>query len=153
MTDAETTPTAPIPPVDASMPTPEQTPPAENPPTHHHWAGNRGHFVADWVIALAVVGALLFGAVAFSTGWLGGSMAGRFAGGRGQMMARGYGFHHGFEGRGGHGGFGPGRMMRPGGQNFREQPFNPHGRGGNMGGGNGSWTLPYGSGVATQPVQ
>lgn len=161
MTDAENTPTVPISPAETPVPEAAPTPhaapaqegafPAENPPAHHQWAGHHGHFVPDWVIALVVVGVLIFGGLAFSIGWLGGSIAGHFGGHRGQMMERGYGFHHGLGGYGGGGELGRGGMMRRGGQNFREQQFDPRLRGGP---GHAGWgPMRFDSGIATPPAQ
>jgi len=171
MTSAENTPTEPIP---APEPAPDATAPmyatpAEQPvsepgatpaeqPVHAH-----GHHLTNEGVALVVVGALLFGALAFALGWFGGSMHTRFAVRRAIVMGRTYGFSQGPQGFGqgngqGNGqGYGYGRgyghgfgMGRGYGRRFMTPQGAPQGTQPNSG---GPGATPWGSNPATPPAQ
>lgn len=150
MTDAENTPTAPMPPAAAPAPDaqpPYAPPPAEQPPAQPH--AKPGHFLPGEGVALIVVGALLFGAFAFSIGWFGGRMSSRVEGRRAFMMQRGY--SHGY----GQGGFGVprghGYAMQPG-QVPQGGQADPYGYGNGMRGRGGMRFAPNGSNIATPPA-
>lgn len=147
MTNAENTPTEPLP---APQYQPAETPayayaPATDAPAPalHHTS----HHLTGEGVALIVVAALLFGAFAFAVGWFGGTMHARFAMSRGFGIERGYGrggmmggFQHpGIGGQGYGQGYGRGGRMRQwqGGQGLPGQP-------GQQGGQGYQGALPYG---------
>lgn len=111
MTDVSYQPTQPLP----TPPAPVAETPAPAPAPHHSM-----HHVTTEGVVLIVVAALLFGALAFATGWFGGSMHARFAGRQGYAIGRLYrpgmmgGYQQDGQGQGyGYGyGYGRGGMMR-----------------------------------------
>lgn len=154
MTDAENTPTEPMP--TAAAPAPATPPPTVNPPQPPDQPApqpgpGRVHHLPSDAVALIVVGALLFGALAFALGWFGGTMSSRFHMRRAVMIGRGFNGYGGAT-RNGPGGYGHGYMMQPGqGQGYGYGYGYGHGGGGGFRGPHG-WT-PNGSSLPTAPVQ
>jgi hypothetical protein len=86
-----------IPPTDPTAPLyPAQPQYAAQPPTAPHHGLHVAHKVSEGAIAVMVIGALLFGILAFGAGWTARSISSRFQTQRGAMMGQGYGVGQGY---------------------------------------------------------